>query len=58
MQAPDKILMNKQGHEAIPSAPPKDWSVYLASHATASEQFMDGVENLPVEERHPPEAGK
>ena len=57
MQTTDKILMNKQGDEATLSAPPKDWSSYLASNAIASEEFMDGVEDLRVEESHPLESG-
>jgi hypothetical protein len=35
----------------ILSARPKDWSGYLTSNAIASKEFMDGVEDLPVEER-------
>jgi virulence-associated protein VagC len=34
----------------ILSARPEDWSAYLASPA-ASEEFMEGVEDLPVQER-------
>jgi len=29
----------------------KDWSALLAAHAVASEEFMENVEDLPVEER-------
>jgi hypothetical protein len=35
----------------ILSARPKDWSGYLASDAVASDEFMEGVEDLPVQER-------
>jgi len=35
----------------ILSARPKDWSAYLASGPVASEEFMEGVEDLPVQER-------
>jgi predicted RNase H-like nuclease len=34
-----------------PSARPRDWSAYLASDAVASEEFMDGLEDLPVQNR-------
>jgi hypothetical protein len=34
-----------------PTARAKDWSDYLASDAVASEDFMEGVEDLTVQER-------
>jgi hypothetical protein len=30
---------------------PKDWTAFFASDSAASPEFMDGVEDLPVEER-------
>jgi hypothetical protein len=56
MQTKDKILTNKQGDEPILSAPPKDWSVYLTTNAIASDGFMDGVEDLPIDEKDSLEA--
>jgi antitoxin VapB len=46
-----EVFIRKQGDEVILSARPKDWSGYLASDAVASEEFMEGVEDLPVQER-------
>jgi antitoxin VapB len=46
-----EVFIRKQGDEVILSARPKDWSAYLASDAVASEEFMEGVEDLPVQER-------
>jgi virulence-associated protein VagC len=41
----------KQGDEGRIPERPKDWSAFLAAHAVASEEFMENVEDLPVEER-------
>jgi antitoxin VapB len=46
-----EVFIRKQGDEVILSARPKDWSAYLASDAVASEEFIEGVEDLPVQER-------
>jgi antitoxin VapB len=46
-----EVFIRRQGDEVILSARPKDWSAYLASSPAASEEFMEGVENLPVQER-------
>jgi antitoxin VapB len=46
-----EVFIRKQGDDVILSARPKDWSGYLASDAVASEEFMEGVEDLPVQER-------
>ena len=46
-----EVYIRKQGDEVILSPRPKDWSAYLASPAVASEEFMEGVEDLPVQER-------
>ena len=45
------VFIRKQGDEVILSARPQDWSAYLASEAVASDEFMQGVEDLPVQER-------
>jgi antitoxin VapB len=49
--ATSEVFIRKQGDEVILSARPQDWSAYLASDAVASEEFMQGVEDLPVQER-------
>jgi len=46
-----EVFIRKQGDEVILCARPKDWSGYLTSNDIASEEFMDGVEDLPLEER-------
>jgi antitoxin VapB len=45
-----EVFIRKQGDEVILSARPNDWSAYLASDAIASREFMEGVEDLPLEE--------
>ncbi len=44
-----EVFIRRQGDDVILSARPADWSAYLASDCVASEQFMDGVEDLPVQ---------
>jgi antitoxin VapB len=46
-----EVFIRKQGDDIILSPRPTDWSAYLASKCVASEEFMDGVEDLPVQER-------
>ena len=46
-----EVYIRKEGDEVVLSPRPKDWSDYLASGAVASEEFMEGVEDLPVQER-------
>jgi antitoxin VapB len=46
-----EVFIRKQGDEVILSARPKDWSAYLIAGPVASEEFMEGVEDLPVQER-------
>ena len=49
--ATSEVFIRKQGDEVILSPRPQDWSAYLASEAVASEEFMVGVEDQPVQER-------
>ena len=46
---------SKSGKRAdvLVTSTPRDWSPYLTSGPIASEQFMDGVEDLAVQERAP-----
>jgi antitoxin VapB len=46
-----EVFIRKQGDDVILSPRPTDWSAYLASDSVASEEFMQGVEDLPVQER-------
>lgn len=42
-----EVFIRRQGDEVVLSPRPKDWSAYLAEHPVASDEFMDGVEDLP-----------
>lgn len=46
-----EVFIRKQGDEVILSSHPTDWSEYLKSGAVASPEFMEGVEDLPQQER-------
>ena len=46
-----EVFIRKQGDEVILSARPTDWSGYFASDRIASKEFMESVEDLPVQER-------
>jgi len=46
-----EVFIRKQGDEVVLSTRPADWSSYLASASVASDDFMQGVEDLPVQER-------
>jgi len=46
-----EVFIRKQGDDVILSARPADWSAYLTSGPVASDEFMEGIEDLPVQER-------
>ena len=46
-----QVYIRKVGDEVILSPRPSDWSAFLASNVRASEDFMVGVDDLPVQER-------
>jgi antitoxin VapB len=48
-----EVFIRRQGNDVILSARPTDWSEYLDSGAVASKEFMEGVDDLPVQEREP-----
>jgi antitoxin VapB len=48
-----EVFIRRQGNDLILSARPTDWSTYLASGPIASKEFMEGIEDLPVQEREP-----
>ena len=48
-----EVFIRRQGDDVILSARPTDWSAYIASGSVASKEFMEGVEDLPVQEREP-----
>ena len=46
-----EVFIRKVGEEVILSPRPEDWSEFLTSNVRASEDFMVGVEDLPVQRR-------
>lgn len=46
-----EVYIRKVGDEIILSPRPADWSSYLATGPVASAEFMEDVEDLPVQER-------
>ena len=46
-----EVFIRKQGDDVILSPRPIDWSAYLTSGPTASDEYMDGVEDWPIQER-------
>lgn len=49
--AASDVYIRKQGDEVILSQRPSGWSEYLASGPVASEEFLEEIEDLPVQER-------
>lgn len=47
----NEVFIRKEGSDVILSPKPVDWSSYLDHGPIASEAFMEGVEDLPVQER-------
>ena len=48
-----EVFIRKKGNEVVLSPRPFDWTSYLAEGPVASSGFMEGVEDLPVQEREP-----
>lgn len=48
-----EVFIRKEGSDVVLSPRPTDWSSYLADTPVASENFMEGIEDLPVQERKP-----
>jgi antitoxin VapB len=46
-----EVFIRKQGEDVILSARPNDWSAYLTSGPTASDEYMEGVQDRPIQER-------
>jgi len=46
-----EVFIRKEGADVVLSPRPSDWSAYLAEAPVASESFMEGIEDLPVQER-------
>ncbi|HTW57523.1 MAG TPA: type II toxin-antitoxin system VapB family antitoxin [Terriglobales bacterium] len=47
------VFIRKVGSDVVISPRPSDWSSYLVDGPVASEDFMEGIEDLPVQERKP-----
>jgi antitoxin VapB len=48
-----EVFIRKEGSDVVLSPRPSDWSSYLAEAPVASPSFMEGVEDLPVQDREP-----
>jgi antitoxin VapB len=48
-----EVFIRKEGSDLILSPRPLDWSSYLSEGPVASKTFMEGIEDLPVQEREP-----
>lgn len=46
-----EVFIRKEGSDVVLSPRPSDWSSYLAEAPAASSSFMEGIEDLPVQER-------
>jgi antitoxin VapB len=46
-----EVFIRKEGSDVVLSTRPFDWSFYLADGPVASATFMEGIEDLPVQER-------
>ncbi len=46
-----EVFIRRSGDDIILSPRPADWSAYLDEGPKASPDFMDEVEDLPVQER-------
>jgi antitoxin VapB len=46
-----EVYIRKEGSEVVPSPRPFDWTSYLAEAPVASLDFMEEVEDLPLQER-------
>lgn len=46
-----EVFIRKEGSEVVLSPRPQDWISYLKEGPVASDDFMQDVEKLPVQER-------
>jgi antitoxin VapB len=46
-----EVFIRKIGDDIVLSPRPQDWSAFLTSDAGVSDDFMAGIEDLPVQER-------
>ena len=45
------VYIRKVGEDVILSPRPRDWTSFVQSDVRASDDFMEGIEDLPVQER-------
>ncbi len=48
-----EVFIRKEGSDVVLSPRPSDWSRYLAEGPVASASFMEGIDDLPAQEREP-----
>lgn len=48
-----EVFIRREGDEVILSPRPLDWDDYLDEGLVASDEFMEDVHDLPVQEREP-----
>jgi antitoxin VapB len=48
-----EVFIRRDGSEVVLSPRPFDWTSYFAEGPVASPSFMEGVEDLPPQEREP-----
>lgn len=46
-----EVFIRREGDDVILSPRPWDWDAYLADGPVASDEFMEDIEDLPVQER-------
>lgn len=46
-----EVFIRREGRDVILSPRPEDWSSYLANGPVASDDFMEPIEDLPVQDR-------
>ena len=46
-----EVYIRKEGGDVILSPKPTDWLSYLSTGPVASDTFMEGIEDLPIQER-------
>jgi antitoxin VapB len=51
--ATSEVYIRKEGDDVILSPRPMSWEAYLERGPVASSGFMDGIEDLPLQEREP-----
>ena len=49
----NEVFIRKVGEEIILSPRPTSWDAFLASDVRVSDDFMTGVDDMPIQERAP-----